>query len=146
MFNWDDLPGAIVNEHAQVDRVDILVDAIDFPWAGFILGHCGEHIETLRYLATDVTQVKYWANFFRERVKAVDGDPRVVVLCDNGKIRSVTLCRFFIHLAKTHGFHVVGPWHLQKHRWDNDEEACCCDCPGCDVANPEKADLFPDWA
>ena len=50
-----------------------------------------------------------------------------------------TLCRFFIWLASRHGYHVVGPWHLQQRsRWRDK----CNTCMQCRVDNPEKELLF----
>ena len=111
--------------------------------AGWEKGHCGEHINTLRCFARKPEELWKWSKLFRREVY-FKSDPRVV-LCDYaGKCRSVLLCRFFIHLARSYGFHAVGPWHLQKHRWEVDGDACC-DCRGCDVENPDKAGIFPAW-
>ena len=56
-----------------------------------------------------------WAGWFREKLKAEEGDPRVAVFCDNGRHRSLTLCRFLVWLAKKHGYSPQN-WMLGRER------------------------------
>ena len=135
----------VPEQHPQVDRVDIAVHALDIPRARRVpIGHCGEHYDNLKAFLSNPYQVKAWGDRFRIEVARLgfNEDHRVVVACRQGRHRSVTVCRFLMYMARKLGYHVVGPWHLQKPNWGH----LCDRCPLCKVDTHMKDDLMDYYA